>query len=194
MLGPWGAAAHAPVVIQSALPCRCAYVLRHSDGSTAAWGVLDPGVSTHVTSADPRLPLSLGLTPLSADGEPAGVCLAPLPLTGQRGAGGAGGGGGGGAPVQRELCVSPTVGGEAGGVIRLSVVCEPACAAAPGGGPPPLLVDVRAPLLLANGCPFAICAAATASTSTMAVEPGREVIENKYSTDVESTNRARASV
>jgi len=25
---------HAPVVIQSALPCRCTYVLRHPDGCT----------------------------------------------------------------------------------------------------------------------------------------------------------------
>ena len=42
-----------------------------SDGTIAATGEAEPGVPAHVTSADPRLALSMELTPLTASGQSA---------------------------------------------------------------------------------------------------------------------------
>ena len=149
--GAWRLVAHAPVTIQTALPCSCRYELIAVESSAVvADGVVNPGVPARITAADPRLRLSLRLTPLTASGESAGLCLSPVALTGFTGA-------------PRELFVSAGGGGGVdggGGIIRLAVAVEPACPAAIGAGPPPLTVDVRAPLLLANGCPFGVCASA----------------------------------
>ena len=49
--GAWRLVARAPVVIQTALPCACEYVLSNPDGTVAARGVVEPGVPAHVTSA-----------------------------------------------------------------------------------------------------------------------------------------------
>ena len=78
----WRLAAHAPVTIQTALPCACAFVLRAPDASAVATGVARPGAPCKITSADPRVPLALELTPLMPDGSPAGTCASAVPLRG----------------------------------------------------------------------------------------------------------------
>ena len=168
----WRLVAHPPLSIQTALPCDCEYeVVDASDGSVAARGVVRAGAREPVLGVDPTSPLRLRLEPLDApmgDGESTGRrsrvpfafarCRGTVPVNdpvpgGRRTTDR--------SPAVHELLVSPsdTLSDTSSGdnPIRLAVTCEPACATHGSlSGPAPILVDVRAPLVVANGCPFPV--------------------------------------
>ena len=67
--------------------------------------------------------------------------------------------------------------------VRLAVTCEPACVTHVRSGPAPILVDVRAPLLIANGCPFPLVCSGVGFVSNSnskfhgsSVPPGRQAM------------------
>ena len=80
--GAWGLVARAPITIQTALPCACAYVITYSrTRAIAARGIASPGEPARVLSADPRQALTLELVPLDDAGEIAGACVGAVSLT-----------------------------------------------------------------------------------------------------------------
>ena len=159
--GAWGLVARAPITIQTALPCACAYVITYSrTRAIAARGIASPGEPARVLSADPRQALTLELVPLDDAGEIAGACVGAVSLTaGDFDADAR-------APKTKEALVelrSRSAEGHAAGanaVARFAVTVERGRAPRRGAAPPPLLVDVRAPLVVANGCPFDVLASA----------------------------------
>ena len=183
----WRLVARAPAVLTNALPCALRFaVVRDADGATVARGVAPPGTPTGIFDADPRVPSRLELVPLDARGRPTGACVRAVGLFGDARYDAVRDPRAGGSRVRipSEALVAPfreneneNAGSGVAAPLRLAVSvdrADPSGAHGRPGAPTPLVVDVRTPLVVANGCPFALAVSsfATGGVGGVVVAPG----------------------
>ena len=186
----WKLTAHPPVSVQTALPCDCSYEIVDGldESIVLAAGVARAGATERIVDVNPASSLRLRLVPLDpVTGAARGRCVGSVPLNGTRVGGRSGGSERSPAVHEMLLDISATFssGSNSSGseFVRLAVTCEPACVTHVRSGPAPILVDVRAPLLIANGCPFPLVCSGVGFGSNSnskfngsSVPPGRQAM------------------
>ena len=186
----WKLTAHPPVSVQTALPCDCSYEIVDGldESIVLAAGVARAGATERIVDVNPASSLRLRLVPLDpVTGAARGRCVGSVPLNGTRVGGRSGGSERSPAVHEMLLDISATFssGSNSSGseFVRLAVTCEPACVTHVRAGPAPILVDDRAPLLIANGCPFPLVCSGVGFGSNSnskfngsSVPPGRQAM------------------
>ena len=201
--------ARAPVVLTNATPTTLQFVLvRDVDGGVAATGVALPGVATSIFHADPRVPSRLELVPVGSDGKAMGRCMQAVGLFGDARLDSGRNKEQPKAPSELLVSLFAT-GGDVStpptNLLRFVVAINKAdgdlrnrgLPAGRPGAPAALVVDIRAVLVVANGCPFAlqISAAQTASANDAFVAPGAQTVAATPESGLRqtSTNKGKGS-
>ena len=183
----WKLTAHPPVSVQTALPCDCSYEIVDGldESIILSAGIARAGATERIVDVNPASSLRLRLVPLDpVTGAPCGRCVGSVPLNGTRVGGRSGGSDR--SPAVHEMLVDQSATNSSGSdFVRLAVTFEPACVTHVRSGPAPILVDVRAPLLIANGCPFPLVCSGVGFVSNSnsnlkfhgsSVQPGRQAM------------------